>query len=71
MPSDDRFRFHDDKHILPASPNVLQGDPELRVQAAQRRPAAPPFKDGQFLAKGEDFERRVGAAPEVHADNGK
>ena len=71
MPPDDRFRFHDDQHILPASPTVLQGDPEQPVQTAQRRPGSPPFEDGQLLTKGKEFESRVGAAPEVHADSGK
>ena len=48
-----------------------QDGPEEPIQSAQGRPEPSPFEDGNLLAEGEYFERRVGAAAQEDAGGGK
>jgi hypothetical protein len=61
----------DHEHILPATPKPAQSDPEQSVDGFYRGPRALPFKDGELLSQGEDFQRRIGATEEENADGGK
>ena len=56
MPTDDRFRFDNEEHILPARPGRPQDCPEEPIQKAQLRPRPFPLQNGYLLAKGEDLE---------------
>jgi hypothetical protein len=71
MPADDRFRFYDDKHVLLARPRLPQDGPEQAVYSRQRRPRSSPFKNGDLLAKSENLQGSIRAAPEVDANDGK
>jgi hypothetical protein len=51
-----------------AGPTNSQRLPEQSVDGFYRGPRAFPFKDGELLSQGEDFQRRIGATEEENAD---
>ena len=68
MPTDHGLRFHDNQHIRPSRPDLLQGGPEQTIQAVQCRPRPFPFEDSNLLPEGEDFQCRISTTTEEDAD---
>lgn len=68
MPTDHGLRFHDNQHIRPSRPDLLQGGPEQTIQAVQCRPRPFPFEDSNLLPEGEDFQCQIGTTAEEDAD---
>src|SRR5262249_44737627 len=70
MRFDDGVRLNNQQRRAPTLPESRQGDPKQSITKTERRPFRSSVKNGQLLAKGEDFRhqfqsrRKKGASKE-------
>jgi hypothetical protein len=57
MPSNDRFRRHDDEAPLPAGPELASSDPKQSIDKAELSPRMSALQDCQLLAKSQVFQQ--------------
>ena len=71
VPTDHGIGFHQDQDVGPAGPTLAECRPEESVPGIQFWPRPLPFKHGDLLAEGKDFEGGIASTAKEDSDGGK